>query len=124
MSEDDAEATLTLAAAGRIEGRLLGSDEPQRFPVALGRQGSAEKGESLRLAYPDGNGRFVFEALRPGGYRIAARRPEDNGRWVRGDEVMFEIRELCGQEYVHRYAGQTDDGEKVTTAAEAVKVYT
>jgi len=91
LSEDDAETALTLAAAGRIEGRLLGSDEPQRFPVALGRQGSAEKDESLRLAYPDADGRFVFEALRPGGYRIAARRPEDNGRWVRSDETMFEI---------------------------------
>ena len=47
----------------------------------------------------------------------------DDGRVFREftDEVMFEIRELCGQEYVHRYAGQTDDGEKVTTAAEALK---
>ena len=25
------------------------------------------------------------------------------------DEVMFEIRELTGQDYVDRYAGKTDD---------------
>ena len=28
------------------------------------------------------------------------------------DEVMFEIRELTGQEYVNRYAGKSDDAER------------
>lgn len=37
------------------------------------------------------------------------------------DEIMFEIRELSGQEYVDRYAGQAETGtEQDKTAAEAL----
>ena len=35
------------------------------------------------------------------------------------DEVMFEIRELTGQEYVNRYAGKTDDNEPVVPSRPA-----
>lgn len=91
LAEQDAEASMTLSAAGRIAGSLLGAADPTQYPVALGRQGTLEKEEALRLAFPDSQGRFEFEALRPGRYRIASRRPEDNGRWVRSDETMFEI---------------------------------
>lgn len=47
----------------------------------------------------------------------------DDGRVYREltDEVMFEIRELCGQEYVHRYSGQPDAGEPTTTGSAALK---
>ena len=91
LTEADSEAAVVLSAAGRIAGRLLGAEDPTQYPVALGRQGTLEKEEALRLAYPDAQGRFEFEALRPGRYRIASRRPDDNGRWVRSDETMFEL---------------------------------
>jgi 1-acyl-sn-glycerol-3-phosphate acyltransferase len=35
------------------------------------------------------------------------------------DEVMFEIRELTGQEYVNRYAGKSDDNEPVVPSRPA-----
>jgi 1-acyl-sn-glycerol-3-phosphate acyltransferase len=38
------------------------------------------------------------------------------------DEVMFEIRELSGQEYVDRYAGQSDDGAEVPQPARPAHV--
>ncbi|NOX30116.1 MAG: 1-acyl-sn-glycerol-3-phosphate acyltransferase [Actinobacteria bacterium] len=47
----------------------------------------------------------------------------DDGRVFREltDEIMFEIRELCGQEYVHHYAGKPDSGETTQTSAEALR---
>lgn len=47
----------------------------------------------------------------------------DDGRVFREftDEVMFEIRELCGQEYVHRYSGQPVESEKVATASDTLR---
>lgn len=91
LTRSDSEAVVVLSSAGRIAGRLLGAADPTQFPIALGRQGTLEKEEALRLSYPDSQGRFEFGALRPGPYFIASRRPEDNGRWVRSDETMFEI---------------------------------
>ncbi|MCP3937913.1 MAG: 1-acyl-sn-glycerol-3-phosphate acyltransferase [Actinomycetia bacterium] len=38
------------------------------------------------------------------------------------DEILFEIRELSGQEYIHRYAGQPEvSPEDETTASEALR---
>ena len=37
------------------------------------------------------------------------------------DEIMFEIRELSGQEYVHRFA-KRDAGAEATAVEESVRV--
>jgi hypothetical protein len=42
-------------------------------------------GAQAQLAFPDRDGRFAFESLRPGRYRVAARRGADVSRVVEVD---------------------------------------
>ncbi len=59
----------------------------------------------------------IGRAVRPERY---ADRAEKHLAWrSMTDEVMFEIRELTGQEYVNRYAGKTDDNEPVVPSRPA-----
>ena len=63
-----------LAAAGSIRGLLKSESAPATdFAVTLLEAGSTD-GAQAQLAFPDRDGRFAFEGLRPGRYRMAARR--------------------------------------------------
>jgi hypothetical protein len=63
-----------LAAAGSIRGLLKSESAPATdFAVTLIEAGSTD-GAQAQLAFPSQDGRFAFEGLRPGRYRMAARR--------------------------------------------------
>jgi hypothetical protein len=63
-----------LAAAASIRGLLKSESAPATdFAVTLLEAGSTD-GAQAQLAFPDRDGRFAFEGLRPGRYRMAARR--------------------------------------------------
>jgi beta-lactamase regulating signal transducer with metallopeptidase domain len=63
-----------LAAAGSIRGLLKSASAPATdFAVMLLDAGSTD-GAQAQLAFPDRDGRFTFDGLRPGRYRMAARR--------------------------------------------------
>ena len=51
--------------------------------------------------------------------RYTNRGPEHLAWRSMTDEIMFEIREMTGQDYVHEYAGQTTHAEPVVTGAVA-----
>jgi hypothetical protein len=63
-----------LAAAGSIRGLLKSTSAAVTdFAVTLLDAGTTD-GAQAQLAFPDRDGRFTFEGLRPGRYRMAARR--------------------------------------------------
>ena len=63
-----------LAAAASIRGLLKSTSAPAAdFTVTLMDAGSTD-GAQAQLAFPDRDGRFAFEGLHPGRYRMAARR--------------------------------------------------
>jgi len=63
-----------LAAAASIRGLLKSTSAPATdFAVMLLDAGSTD-GAQAQLAFPSQDGRFAFEGLRPGRYRMAARR--------------------------------------------------
>jgi hypothetical protein len=77
-------ATVQLATAGSIRGVLsAGSARAADFVVVL----LDAAGAQTQLAFADAEGRFRFEGLAPGRYRIAASR----GRWVGDLSHMVEI---------------------------------
>jgi hypothetical protein len=74
-----------LAAAASIRGLLKSTSAPAAdFTVTLMDAGSTD-GAQAQLAFPDRDGRFAFEGLHPGRYRMAARRGADVSRVVEMD---------------------------------------
>jgi hypothetical protein len=76
---------IELAAAGSIRGLLKSTSAPVTdFTVMLLDAGSTD-GAQAQLAFADRDGRFAFEGLHPGRYRMAARRGADVSRVVEMD---------------------------------------
>jgi hypothetical protein len=74
-----------LAAAGSIRGLLKSTSAAAAdFTVTLMDAGSTD-GAQAQLAFPDRDGRFAFEGLHPGRYRMTARRGADVSRAVEMD---------------------------------------
>ena len=91
----DAVGTLAVevAAAGSIRGQLrAGAAKAADFAVVLLDAASTD-GAQVQIAYPDSSGRFTFDALRPGRYRIGARGAAEasRARWVADFDQMTEI---------------------------------
>ena len=82
-----------IAAAGSIRGQLrAGAAHPTDFAVVL-LDAAATYGAPVQIAYPDSAGRFTFDGLRPGRYRIGARSAAESShaRWVADFAQMTEI---------------------------------
>lgn len=78
----DKPVAVELAAAGSIRGLLKSTSTPATdFAVTLLDAGSTD-GSQAHLAFPDRDGRFAFEGLHPGRYRMAARRTGNVSRTV------------------------------------------
>ncbi len=88
-----APVAVEVASAGFVNGTVrAGSSRPEDFVVVLLDSDSADNVQT-RLALPEPDGRFRFEGLRPGRYRIAAQ-PAGAGskkRWVADFARMREI---------------------------------
>lgn len=84
--EAPGKVTLELAAAGAIQGTLRAAD-PSAYTVVLLPPGADVE---ARLAVPDAAGRFSYEGLKPGKYRIAAR-PAGPARWISDPTKMIEV---------------------------------
>lgn len=96
-SEITVPAALELASAGSIRGALRSGDaRASDFSVVLLDADSAG-GAQAQLAFPDAEGRFGFQGLRPGRYRIAAQATAQasRSRWIGDVSRMLEI-EVAG----------------------------
>lgn len=87
---------ILLAPAGRIAGRLVGLQNGAEYAVILTPAFATPLGstpEGVQVAFADAAGRFFFDALPPGKYRIAAQAKGDPAaRLVPADlSKMFEI---------------------------------
>jgi hypothetical protein len=92
--DDPGTVAVLVTAAGSIHGRLVSSSAaPSAFAVVLVASGTAG---GVRLAFPDAEGRFTFDGLRPGSYRIAAQPAASAERWVPDIARMFEVDVLGG----------------------------
>jgi hypothetical protein len=88
---------IEMASAGAIRGTLkTGSARAVDFAVVLLPAANTD-GAQARLAYADDQGRFAFDALPPGRYRLAAhpRAGASKARWVADTSRMVEI-EVAG----------------------------
>ncbi len=63
-----------VAAAGSIRGLLKSASAPATDFTVMLLDAGGNDGAQAQLAFPDRDGRFAFEGLRPGRYRMAARR--------------------------------------------------
>jgi hypothetical protein len=84
--------TVELGASGAIRGTLRGAANAKDFAVMLVVE-EASGDDPARLAFPDEAGRFEFEGLRPGRYRIAAQLAAGaaTAHWVSDIAHMIEI---------------------------------
>jgi len=75
--------TLELAPAGSVSGRIKGGDAAQAeraVVVLVPAPNPSGVPAAAQIATPDSNGRYSFEGLRPGYYRLSLRSPDPNGR--------------------------------------------
>jgi hypothetical protein len=87
--------TLEMASAAFIRGTLRGAEgQASQYTVVLLDSDSGASSEA-RLATPDAQGRFAFDGLRPGRYRIAAQPAGPAARWVADVSKMTEL-QLAG----------------------------
>lgn len=84
-------ATLRLATAGALRGTLRGA-RPSEFTVVL-IECDPPPDSQARLATPGADGKFAFEGVPPGRYRIAARptTSDAKSRWLADLSRMIEI---------------------------------
>ncbi len=78
-----------VATAGSIRGRLTGAPNPHNYSVVLL---DSENGATT-LATLDEEGRFTFDGLRPGHYRIAAHPSAEaaQARWIADVSTMMQM---------------------------------
>ena len=91
-AESPGPVAIELAAAGQITGALrAGAARPAEFVVVLLEDGASPDAQA-RLAFPDPQGHFGFDGLRPGRYRVAAQpAAESKARWVSDVTRMTEL---------------------------------
>ena len=83
-----------VTSAGSIRGTLkMGSLKPADFAIVLLASDAVDGAQAAQIAYPDAEPHFTFTGLRPGRYRIAARRIGDSpqARWIPDLWRMLEI---------------------------------
>ncbi len=83
---------IAMAPAGSIRGRLIGG-KPADFAVVLAAEKAFGGEQALRVALPDADGRFVFDVLPPGQYRIAAHPLTESPRtrWMSADLITIQV---------------------------------
>ncbi|MCU1327640.1 MAG: hypothetical protein JWN34_3010 [Bryobacterales bacterium] len=87
---DPSVVAIELASAGTIEGTLKSSGTGA-FGIVLVPLGAVE-GTSSLLAFPNPDGRFRFDSVRPGDYRISAQPVADaRARWMSKGKNAHEI---------------------------------
>ena len=95
-AEPSSPVALELAPAGSVRGAIRGTARPAEFSVVLVDAGGTP-GFGARVARPDAEGRFLFESLHPGRYRIALQPAEAaKSRWVADVSKMTEIEVAAG----------------------------
>lgn len=82
---------VSLAPAGSIRGRMIGSARPSGFAIVLVAADADNFQRSIQMAFPDADSRFRFEGLRPGRYRIGAQPAEETSKSRWSVDQMFEI---------------------------------
>jgi beta-lactamase regulating signal transducer with metallopeptidase domain len=85
-------AAVELAAAASIHGVLRGTDRPTNHAVVL-IDADGTTGSQAQVAFPDAEGRFRFDGLRPGRYKMAAplAAEKTSGRWIADVAKMTEV---------------------------------
>jgi hypothetical protein len=82
-----------LASAGLIRGTLrAGTVRATDFAVVLLDAGAASDAQA-QIAFPDAQGRFTFEGLKPGRYRMAAQPAAEasKARWIADVTKMVDV---------------------------------
>lgn len=98
-SADSGLIPIQLIAAGSILGRLAGGDQlPQQVAIVL--FGSESDAGTSRVAYPNEDGAFSFQPLRPGSYRLTVRAAAfpASGAWFSDTEGAIDIEVSSGAE--------------------------
>jgi hypothetical protein len=89
--ETPAPVALEIASAGSIRGTLRsGEAKPTDYTVVM-LESDAQPTSEARIASPTADGRFAFDSLKPGRYRIAAQPNGPRARWVSDVSRMIEI---------------------------------
>ncbi|HWB82519.1 MAG TPA: carboxypeptidase-like regulatory domain-containing protein [Bryobacteraceae bacterium] len=95
-SDMEKPVAIELAEAASIRGQLKGAPPSANFAVVLLDAGNTDAADA-QLAFPDSGGRFTFDGLRPGRYRIAVQqRGETPVRWVADVSRMPEVDVAAG----------------------------
>jgi hypothetical protein len=100
-SDPSSPVAIEVAAAGSIRGtlKLAANAKAADFVVVLV-DAEGKSGSPSRIAMPDATGRFSFDALPPGAYRIATplARDKSSKRWIGNSSQMAEITVIGGRQ--------------------------
>jgi hypothetical protein len=94
----DGPVQVVVAAAGAIHGKLTGAANPAEFAVALVAVDPDRSTSRVQVVFPGKDGRFAFEGLRPGRYRMVAQPAGEvsRARWVTEAARMIEMQIPAG----------------------------
>jgi 5-hydroxyisourate hydrolase-like protein (transthyretin family) len=91
-------ATVYLAQAGSLRGKLAGTAKDAAYVIALTPADAIHGAEALQAVFADAEGRFTFGSLRPGRYRIGIQLSAggSKARWLNTAARMIEIEIAAG----------------------------